>query len=361
MTDWTYPISVEHPLVLEPGIYFGLSEDAYHGSLALSSSGIRNMRISTLDFWVDSVLNPDREPRDTIALRDGRAYDKRIVEGKAAFDALYAPELDPAEHPDALRTNEQLAAALTELGVKASKSTRKADLIARLTDCDPAVPIWDLIRQEHESRFPGRTFLPAETVRRIEVAAAMIDNHPQLRRAFTGGLPQVSVFWRDSDSGVPMKCRFDYLKPLAIVDLKTYQNINRIPVRRAMAMAVANHTYYIQAALYLRGGYEARRLAAEGRVFGDVDPGFVKALAEQRDPHTFMLVMQQKGPAPVARGMVLAEGAILDIARIEIGESIRKFAESWQTFGPDDPWVDIADIETFDSSEFPSYLGMAAA
>ncbi len=72
-----------------------------------------------------------------------------------------------------------------------------------------------------------------------------------------------------------------------------------------------------------------------------------------------MFVAQQKGLAPVARGMVLSEGPILDIGRIEIGESMRKFAECWQSFRTD-PWVDISDIETFDSSEFPAYLGMAA-
>lgn len=358
MSDWTYPISVNHPLTVEPGIYFGMPDEQYHGALALSSSGIRNIRISTLDFWVDSILNPEREPRDTVALRDGRAYDKRIVEGKAAFDALYAPALDPAAHPNALRTNEQLAAVLVELGLKATKSQRKSELIARLADVDPAAQVWDTIQREHEGKYPGREFLPAETVRRIELAAAMIDNHPQLRRAFTGGLPQVSVFWIDEETGVPLKCRFDYLKPLAIVDLKSFANINRIPVRRAIANAVANHAYHIQAALYLRGAFQARRFAAEGRVSGEVDRGFIKSLAEQSDLHTFMFVFQQKGPAAVARGMVLGEGSVLDVARIEIAEGMRKFAECWQSFGTD-PWVDISDIDTFDHLEFPAYLAAA--
>jgi hypothetical protein len=359
MTDWTYPIRVDHPLAMESGIYFDMPEDRYHGALALSSSGIRNMRISTLDFWVDSVLNPTREERDTIALRDGRAYDKRIVEGREVFEALYAPELDPADHPKALRTNEQLIAALDSLGFRVPKTTRKAELIAKLADVDPTVEVWEAIKAEHDARYPNREFLPAETVRRIEIAAAMIDHHPQLRRAFTGGLPQVSVFWVDEDTGVPLKCRFDYLKPLAIVDLKSYANMNRIPVRRAIANAVANHAYHVQAALYLRGGFMARQFATEGRVFGEVDRGFVTALAEQRDPHTFMFVFQQKGPAPVARGMVLGEGSVLDIARIEIGGSLRKFAECWMAFGAEAPWVDISDIDTFDHLEFPAYLAAA--
>ena len=352
-------IRVDHPLVHEPGIFFGLPESDYHAAFALSASGIKNMRISTLNFWVDSVLNPEREPRDTAALREGRAMHKRIIEGKSAFNALFAPALDPADHADALRTNEQLVAALDGYGIKATKSTRKDDLIAKLIDVDPAAKIWALIERHHQERYPGREFLPAEVARRIEVAAAMIENHPQLCKAFSGGMGETSVFWTDPESGVPFKCRFDYLKPLAIIDLKSFSNVAGIPVKRAIALAIANYGYYIQAALYLRAGDQARRFAAEGCVFGDVDRGFVKALAETAAPFTFMFLFQQKGSAPVARGRVLREGSALDIGRLEIAEATQKFAHCWESFSTD-PWVDIEDIDTIDDLELPSYIGAAA-
>src|SRR5262249_30177801 len=149
-------------------------------------------------------------------------------------------------------------------------------------------------------------------IRRIEIAAAMIEHHPQLGRAFTGGMPEVSVFWTDDRTGVPCKARFDYLKPRAIVDLKSYENVIGLPVRKAIARCVANYRYHIQAAFYLEGAKAARELVTAGRIFGVVDTGFVKALVDTRE-RTFLFVFQQKGPAPLARGMVLAPGLTLDI------------------------------------------------
>jgi hypothetical protein len=50
-----------------------------------------------------------------------------------------------------------------------------------------------------------------------------------LRSAFLtlrGGVPEVSVFWRDRDfDGLPMKCRIDKLTATAIFDLKSFANI----------------------------------------------------------------------------------------------------------------------------------------
>jgi hypothetical protein len=43
------PIAVRHGLVQESGVYFGLDEDRYHAALALSASGIKSLRVSTLD------------------------------------------------------------------------------------------------------------------------------------------------------------------------------------------------------------------------------------------------------------------------------------------------------------------------
>jgi hypothetical protein len=67
--------AVNHPLVHEPGVFFGLFEDEYHHALALSSSGIKFLRASTLDFWARSPLSPDPDNADkeTEALVVGHA------------------------------------------------------------------------------------------------------------------------------------------------------------------------------------------------------------------------------------------------------------------------------------------------
>jgi hypothetical protein len=143
------PVSVEHPLVQEPGIYFGMPEEAYHRALALSATGIKHLRISTLDFWARSPLNPERVEEESEARTIGRAYHKRIIEGWAAFAATYAAELDPAEHPMALRTNEELKTAIERAGGPTARLTslRKTQLIERLLHYDPKALVWERLRR----------------------------------------------------------------------------------------------------------------------------------------------------------------------------------------------------------------------
>jgi PDDEXK-like domain of unknown function (DUF3799) len=350
------PAEVIHPLVYEPGVFFGLPEDEYRHALALSSSGIKNLRQSTLDFWMRSPLSADQSDEESEAKIVGHAYHKRIIEGRAAFEASYAPEIHPGEFPGALRTNDEIRAAIIAAGGpnKRTKSLRKAELIELLLTYQPDALIWDQLVATHNRQHDGKIFLPEQLVHKIEIAAAMIERHPQLSKAFTGGAAEVSIFWTDRVTGVPCKARLDYWKPKAIVDLKSFENSLGLPVRKAIARAVANYRYHLQAAFYLRAVGEARRLIDAGAWHGDVSPELVKALAQPNEM-TWLWVWQQKGVAPLARGMVLGCGSVMDIARMEIHEALLLFARCWKIYGAE-PWVDIADIDTFDDTEFPAFI-----
>ena len=342
------------PDAMDAGIYFGLPEDHYHAAHALSASGIKWLRVSPLDFWARSSMNPDREPdgEDSFAKLVGKAYHKRIAEGRDAFTALYAPALDERDYPNAIHTIDDIKEALGNVGVK-PKGKVKADFIAQLAAADPGVRVWDDLVEHHAFQHQGKTLLPADLIRRIEVSAAMIEKHPQLGKAFTGGYPEVSIFWTDPEYGVPMKARLDYLKRAAVVDLKTFENMNGMPIDKAIARTIASYKYHIQARHYLDAVQEAKRLIRDGRVFGEVDPAFLDALAKS-DGHTFMFVFQQKGVAPIARGVILPS-LTLDLGRMEIDNAKRSYADCRDRFGAD-PWVDAGDIREFDSTEFPAYL-----
>ncbi len=323
-----------HPAIHDPGVFMNLSAEEYHSALALSATGIKWLRCSTLDFWARSPLNPNPiEDESSDAMIAGTATHKRILEGREAFLAAYAPSLNPADHPDALVTNEQLYAAIVECGGMTKKSARKEELIHELRRVWPQAPVWQAMQQRHADQHQGKTLISAGLMARIEVAAAMIERHPQLKLAFTGGMPEVSIFWTDAATGIPCKARLDYLKPQAVVDLKTFTNQFGMPIRRAIARQMANYRYHIQARWYLDAAKQADGL-----------------------DRTFLFVFQQQGPAPVARGLVLGPGTIMDIARQEIGEAKALWMRCWHTFGPDSPWVDVEDISEFDSTEFPAYI-----
>ena len=344
------------------GIYFGLPEADYHAYPALSNSGIKNLMISPMDFWARCPwLNPDAEHEESPFMELGTAYDVRITEGRRAFYARYAPALEPPE--DALRTADDLRQALADLGLK--RGGNKPELIDRLVEANPALAanIWDLMEAEHRQQHESKILLSADQIRRIELAAAMIENHPQLSKAFTGGYPQVSIFWRCQETGCPMKMRADYLKTRAIIDLKTFSNPFGKSVDRAVVSAMANMKYHIQAAVYQEGIDAAKAMIRAGHnrpVHGltltEREQIWLAAFAKAAG-HTFLFVFQQTGLAPVARGYEMPTGLVFDCGKISARQAKEAYVAHLEHFGAD-PWVDAAEVRPFDDNEFPVWMTM---
>jgi PDDEXK-like domain of unknown function (DUF3799) len=351
-------LTVEHQARMADGIYLGLPDRVYHGALALSSHGVRHLQVSTLDYWMHcAALNPEYEDlatrEDTEAKQIGVAFDCRIIEGHAEFDRRFAAALDPREYPEAVRTNDEIVARIIDAGgpTRGYSGKRKEELIRILAEWAPQTPIWETLVRSHQMANEGKVMLPPEIVRRIEIASAMIWNHPDLCKAFTGGVPKPCVFWEDPATGVPCKAQFDYWKPRALVDLKSYATLD-MPLDRAIARAFVRYRYDIQCAFYLRAWEQAKRLIAKGLVFGPYDPVLFEQLAEAPDI-TFLFVWQSKGMAPVAKGKALpANSGTIYIANSEIETAITSWARCWETHGPD-PWIQIDPIETWDDSDFP--------
>ena len=80
------------PKPFDPGIYFGLDENAYHADPALGSTDMKKLAESPPDYWFESSHNPMREPsEDTPSRLFGRAVHKFVLEGRGAFESTYAP------------------------------------------------------------------------------------------------------------------------------------------------------------------------------------------------------------------------------------------------------------------------------
>lgn len=343
--------------VMEPGVYFGLDEDTYHRAFALSASGIKHLRVTALDFWARSPLNPRldevlEEEGDSDARMIGRAYDTRIVSGAQAFRAAYAPSIHPDDYPNCLRTVDDLKGFLRERGLKATGN--KSPLIEMAIAADPTVQIWDIIKESYEAEHEGKEFFPHKLLTKIEIAAAMIEKHPMLSKAFSGGAPQVSVFWVDKTHGVPCKIRTDYLKASAIVDLKSFANMMGKPLEVAIPREIASRKYHVQGAMYDEGVSQIADFIKQERVFGNADPALIAALARNA-PKTFLFVFQMKGPAPVARGITLPrEGMLFRVGQSEIETAKQTFRTNWEKYGTD-PWVDDTPITALDDAAVPPW------
>lgn len=348
------PEPIEFEGQMEPGVYFGLDEDAYHDAPAFSASGIKKELISPMDFWAASWMNPDREAYESRAMALGKAWHKRLLEGPDAFWQAYAAELDAEDYPEALRTMDDLRAALRELGEKTGGN--KADLIARLQGLSDA-PIWDVLVAAHAEAHAGKIFMSHEDIGRIEKQAAMIEKHPDISRCFQGGYPEVSVFWTDEESLVPMKARLDYVKIQADIDLKTFSNPLGKPLNRAIYTAMASGKYHVQVAVYSEAMRAAQAHIRAGRIFGDGDGAWLAKLArENMDDRQFVFVFQQTGPAPVARAYRFPRQLLtFDVGVSTMRQSQASFAAHWHRYGTD-PWIDTTPLDDFTDDDFPMYM-----
>jgi hypothetical protein len=350
---------------LDDGIYFGLDEETYFGQQRLSNSGIKLIRQSPMDFWVRSWFNETPLPAgddDTFAKTLGKAYHKRIVEGKHAFAMNFVRKLEPSDYPMALSSQADLKAKCKELDLKVGGS--KVDLAERLLihyDCDGLeggpVEIFERILADYGRRHSGKEYLPDDTIIRIETAAQMLEGHPQLNKAFTGGQPEVSILWTDEESGVKMKCRIDYLKPNAIVDLKSFSNPHGKPVERAVATAVANYKYQIQVATYLEAAsYLPALLDRVHPPKGCDTKEFAEWAKMMVEPEKqFLFIFQQTGVAPVTIARTFPRNMTFDIARIQMRDGISRYAEYSESHGTS-PWIDAGEIEAFTDEDFPIYI-----
>ncbi|WP_146620130.1 PD-(D/E)XK nuclease-like domain-containing protein [Acuticoccus sediminis] len=284
---------------MTPGVYFGFHESVYHEDPALGSTDKKTLLGDPLAYWWRSPLNPMREPdEDTPAKLKGRAAHCYVLFGPEAFDAAYGR----CEFPG---------------NIKAGKDER-ADFASE-----------------------GKTALAAKDFDRIVAAATTIRANPEIQSAFIGGYPEVSVFWRTIVDGeeVEEKARFDYLKPRAIPDLKSHDPMEGVSFSTSCLRAIKTYRYDIQAASYLQAREKITQFVADGAVYGDHDPAWLREVASRED-FAFVLCFWSSTGAPNTWGGVFspANPKIVQ-ARNDIALALRTFVDCRREFGPDVAWV----------------------
>lgn len=311
------------PGPLAPGIYFDLDAERYHRDAALGSTDIRKLRCSAADYWFTSSMNPHRkEEKDTPARLSGRAMHDLVLEGEAKFDALYMRRPDDEDGA----TSADKSAVTKAANAAAAKA--------------------------------GKASLHGDVYDRIAITDAMINRDPELSGAFKGGFREVSVVWDKVVEGgqiVRCKCRFDKLKVDGIGDLKGITNTLGIDFIEACRMAFARYRYDIQAAHYLEGRAQMRKLWVDGAVFGEHDASLLKHILRTK-AFAFAFVFFQKEDAPIAWGMSLTPGnEILSIASREIDLAIHRYCTFMEKYGPNEMWLMGVPMREADKNDFPAW------
>ena len=351
-------------VILTEGIYFGMPEEDYHNIPALSNSLLKKLLISAPDFYFNSWLNPfrneDAEDQDSAEWKVfGKATHTRILEGREVFYSLYCSAFVPPS--DCLDTIADMKKFCKDLEIdlpKGFSSWAKDDWIRFVQSSHPEAKILDIEKNKYWHAQGRKTELAVADIRRIEIAAAMIEKHPELQYYFKGGYAEVTVVWREN--GLWFKARFDYLKPEAIIDLKSFTNMQYKPIDMALYGAMAGLKYHIQVCHYIHAARKAVEFAQRGifttygvNRFGPT-PEFMKLLAESQD-HMFYFCFQKKGGAPLARGKRFTRDmSMYRCAEVSVERAIAIYRQCYETFG-DGIWVDSTPTTDFEDGLFPTW------
>lgn len=370
---FVWPVLPDYPYSFpEPGIYFGLDEETYHAIPALSYGGVKKLAASPMVYWAACRwLNPNWEPPEQKDHFDvGHAYHCRILEGREAFEAHFAVDIDKRDFPDCLVTVDDIEKAFPE-GVK-PKGKTKREKFEHLRTLDATAELWDDIKAAHDATCNGRTMISAKTYHMLEIAGAMIDNDPELSTVFKGGHPEVSLFWYCPRSGIPMKMRADYLKIKMMVDLKTLQNSQEASIENAIRRDIANRRYAVQPSVYFEGADTIRQLVRErgaSAIFSADLTGeepeaeakhgervaWAMKWASHRAPDEWLWVYIQKGEAPIARGLFYPRAGTTKMLCDDIVRMMKKrYREFAGVFGTD-PWLDVKPIYDLADEDLPPW------
>ena len=318
------------------GIYFGMPANEYHKHPYCGSSNIKQLYSSPPDFWFESPMNPLREDEEeSFAQKFGSAIHDRILYGEEYFKKHYrfvAGEKGETVSAEGLKD--------WIVGQGGFPKKLKAD------------------NEKMVVQEMGTQLLSERIYNKIMVSAQMIIKNPNLAQAFTGGWPEVSIFWKRD--GVPLKCRLDYFKIMSTVDLKSFSAKQRIrTIDEWVLQDLFNYRYDVQVALYQQGRAAAKQLLEESKVY--VAPGtlapdkewLTRALAK---PAPWVFVFYKSDGMPISKSYQVPNGSPCEESgRVAVEVAVRNYVNNMEMFGTD-AWVNVDPPYPIDNEDIPKWL-----
>lgn len=285
------------------GIYFNMPEDEYHKQEGLSSTGIKELLQSPVNFWFNSVYNPLHEPKRSNFLDDGKMFHCLYLEGEKVFNERYIVI------PDYIT----------------SKKSRVYD---------------NWLEFEAKGKFP----ISFEKYNQLITHAGYV-NQWLAPNVFKDGFPEVSIFWEQD--GIPCKCRIDYLRQSGFIDLKTFEKNNFKNIDEYVQDYLFKYAVYIQLRFYEK----ALRFAVENNlpVFGTPEQKeFVKNI-EEFNPGIFFIDRK----IPNTRLRMFGECSELwEIADKRIQQAKDMFIKYRDMYGMKNAWLEMSQPVVYNDLDF---------
>jgi len=204
-----------------PGLYAGVTMDAYHGSLCVGPSLSKSGGWTIFDrspkhYFATSYLNPDREEvGEAEALVKGRGAHHLLL-GQEGFLKEFALRPDTYPDPDG----------------------KPKPWNGNATYCKA----WAA-----EAKAAGKTMIKGEIIADIKGMATSLHEHPLVASGILNGLVEHSLVYRDRATGVWIKVRPDTIPTDSgdVADLKTIADISD----EGIAKAIGGLGYNMQGAM----------------------------------------------------------------------------------------------------------------
>ena len=216
---------------MKPGIYHGVTNETYHASPGISKSGLDLVAKSPLHF--------------------------------------YAKYLDPNRPPATPQTPAQLDGELAHCAILESSEFSKRFVVG--PDVSRATKEWKAFAEAHQ----GVTIIKPDQNTRAWAQAKSVKSIPDISSALAVGMPEVSAYWIDEETGVLCKCRPDFVQDcgdagVILVDVKTCGDARPYEFARM----IAKHRYHVQAAWYSDGYAKASGRKVLGFLFASVEMSY---------------------------------------------------------------------------------------
>lgn len=318
----------KQPKGLEPGIYFGLSNEDYHNDPAVSCSNIKDLLVSPLKYWTNSPLNPKKKQKETKAKSIGTALHCLLME-KERFseDYIVLPKLEVDS--DFYR-----------------EESKKPDFLSN----------FELCKTKNAKTFKyigNRAALKIGEYEEITEAINHLESQGAAGSLFKDGYAEVSIFWRDEETGLMCKCRPDYLTPNYIPDYKSIASIETI------VRDLVKYKYHFQAAYYLEGLSQLKKYLQLLDPVGTVPQGWWDQFLNT-DHNNFIFAFQEKESPYLVRLKALDQ-EVLEIGRDKFKLGLQIYKENIEKYGVE-KWGDDyrrdgeGEIEVLGLAQFPSYI-----
>lgn len=280
------------------GIYFNMPAAQYYALPYFSRSLAKKVHFSgkEAEFYLQNPIE------ETPAMALGTAIHSMFLEPED-FKKTYVKEPTKIDFAgkEIIDTVEDLKPYLEKFGLK--KSGKKEDLLDSVRGyLDPKkVVIWDDVKKnfEREVFVTGQKILSGEDFVNLEKIRQEFSKCEDLPRTIENGRAEVTIIWKDRETGIMCKCRLDYVQPLAVTDVKSFSIKDQsVPLLDQLRKKTIWSFYHFQYAVYREGLETAIKAIRAGtaQAHGEENEAWLKEFLENPVKQFFILYVRTQAP-----------------------------------------------------------------